>query len=226
MKKKVKYFLEEKNPLVLARRNKMRKRLKNGTPSFLCPNCIGGILFHDLGLRFQSPTVNLMITQKDFVKFVLNMDAYLAGEFEFFEHESYTCPCAYLTGGGLEKIAIHFTHYHSPEEAVNKWKERAKRIDRDNLFVFLQERDGLTKDEIQALASVQLKGLVVFTAHNYEDIPYALQIPEYEPAGEVGNILEKSWLNGTRKYEKHFDFVSWFNEANGVAQDVFRYRVK
>lgn len=25
--------------------------------SFLCPNCIGGILFHDLGMRFYSPTL-------------------------------------------------------------------------------------------------------------------------------------------------------------------------
>lgn len=63
-------ILSEKNPLAIARRNKMQRELKNKEVSFLCPNCIGGILFHDLGLRFLSPTVNLMMTQTDFVKFV------------------------------------------------------------------------------------------------------------------------------------------------------------
>lgn len=223
MKKLIKHILEEKNPLVIARRKAMRKRLKNTSPSFLCPNCIGGILFHDLGLRFQSPTVNLMMTQTDFVRFLLHMDEYLGGSFEFFDHDTYECPCAYLSNTGLERITIHFTHYDSSEEAERKWCERAKRIDKENLFVFLQERDGLTKDDILSLANLRVRGLVVFTAKRYDDIPYAIQIPDYEENGEVGNILRKSLLNGKREYEKHFDFVRWFNEADGWPYNAHDY---
>ena len=219
LKNTVKKLLEERNPLVILRRNKMRKALENTAASFLCPNCIGGILFHDLGLQFRSPTVNTMMTQRDFVKFALDLDRYLALDLEFFDHPEHPFPCA-----KLGDVTVHFTHYHTREEAEEKWKSRSARLDRENLFVFATERDGLTEEDIRALAKLNVRGLVVFTSKPYPDIPYALQIPKYESDGEVGNILAKSWLNGSREYEKYFDFVKWFNEANGGPFDLTSYK--
>ena len=95
-KQSVKRFLYENNPLAIRRRAKMRNELTNKTPTFLCPNCIGGLLFHDLGLQFRSPTVNLMMYQTDFLKFVLHMDDYLGQELQFFKHPEYKFPCAHL----------------------------------------------------------------------------------------------------------------------------------
>ena len=210
IKKTVKYLLSEKNPVVNYRREKMRKALFNTTPSFLCPNCIGGILFHDLGLQFRSPTVNLMLFQTDFVKFVLNTKFYLAQKLVFFEHPEYNFPCAYL-----HDIILHFTHYHSKEEAAQKWEERSARINWDNLFIFLEERDGLTQKEMLQLSNIRARGLVIFTANAYPNIPYALQLPKYAHSGEVGNILAKSYWDGSHEYEMFFDFVKWFNEADG-----------
>lgn len=209
-KETIKHLLSEKNPVAIRRRKKMREALTNTTPTFLCPNCIGGILFHDLGLQFRSPTVNLMMFQTDFVKFVLNMDYYLAKKLVFFKHPEYDFPCA-----RLGDITLHFTHYHSEEEATQKWLERSARISRDNLFIFLEERDGLTREDILRLGSIHARGLVVFTANAYPDVPYALQIQKYASGGEIGNILKKSYWDDSREYEKYFDFVRWFNEANG-----------
>lgn len=209
-KQSVKRFLSENNPLAIRRRAKMRNELTNKTPTFLCPNCIGGLLFHDLGLQFRSPTVNLMMYQTDFLKFVLHMDDYLGQELQFFKHPEYKFPCAHLGD-----ITIHFTHYQSEEEAVHAWYDRSKRINTNNMFVFLEERDGLTKEDIVQLGAIHARGVVVFTAYAYPDIPYALQIPKYECDGEVGNILRKSYLDEHHEYEEYFDFVKWFNEADG-----------
>lgn len=219
VKETIKKIVDEQNPLVICRRNKMRKALENDTASFLCPNCIGGILFHDLGLQFRSPTVNTMMTQREFVKFVLNLDYYLAQELEFFDHPEHHFPCA-----KLDDVTIHFTHYHTKEEAEAKWKSRTVRLDRENLFVFATERDGLSEAEIRSMADLKVRGLVVFTAKSYPDIPYALQIPKYESDGEVGNILTKFWLDGSREYETYFDFVKWFNEAHGGPFDITPYK--
>lgn len=215
----VKNILEERNPLVIRRRKKMRAALKNMAPTFLCPNCIGGILFHDLGLQFRSPTVNTMMTQRDFKKFVLDLNHYLERELCFFDHPEHDFPCA-----KLDDVTVHFTHYHTEAEAAEKWKARTARMDRENLFVFLTERDGLTEEEIRTLSGIHARGLVVFTAKAYPDIPYALQIPRYAADGEVGNILEKSWLDGSREYEKYFDFVKWFNEAEGGNFDIAPFK--
>lgn len=112
-------------------------------------------------------------------------------------------------------ITVHFTHYQSEKAAAHAWYERSKRIDINNMFVFLEERDGLTKENIVQLGNIHARGLVVFTAHAYPDIPYVLQIPKYEGDGEIGNILRKSYLDGHHEYEEYFDFVKWFNEADG-----------
>lgn len=221
----IKHFLSEKNPLVIMRRNNMRKNLENNSPTLLCPNCLGGILFHDLGIRFNSPTINMMMMQKDFVKFVLNLQDFLNGSFEFFEHKTHKCPCAWLRTKSGEQIVVHFTHYHSEQDALEKWYSRSKRIDYSNMFVCLMERDSLTRDEILALGQLSLKGLVVFTSQKYEDIPYALQIKEYEKDGEVGNLLKKNYLNGSRLYERYFDFVKWFNEADGLDYNISNFKL-
>lgn len=218
-KETIKHLLSDKNPAAIRRRKNMRAALTNTTPTFLCPNCIGGILFHDLGLQFQSPTVNLMMFQTDFAKFVLNMEHYLAQELAFFQHPDYTFPCA-----RLGDITIHFTHYHTEEEAAQKWTERSARIDRDNLFVFLEERDGLTREDMLRLDQIHARGLVIFTANAYPDIPYALQIPKYASDGEVGNILVKSYRDDSREYEHYFDFVKWFNEANGTDYTITDFK--
>lgn len=215
IKETAKYLLSERNPIVLHRRRQLRSALTNKTPTFLCPNCIGGILFHELGLQFRSPTVNLMMHQTEFVKFVLEQDHYLAQELVFFQHPEYAFPCAHLGD-----ITLHFTHYHSEAEAAEKWRERARRIDRDNLFVFLMERDGLTREDILRLGALRVRGLVVFTANAYPEIPYALQIPKYASDHEVGNVLAKTYWNGRHEYERYFDFVKWFNEANGGNYDI------
>ncbi len=180
-------------------------------------------MFHDLGLKFQSPTVNLMLTQTDFVQLILHIDNYLNGEFEFFEDPDLTCPCAWLCAEGLPSIRITFTHYQNKEEAVRKWLERSTRINRDNLFIFLMERDGLTREQIEKVAMLKARGIVVFTARDYSDIPYTVQIKKYEIDGEVGNVLRKNYIDGSHEYEKHFDFVKWFNEANGSDYDVSPY---
>lgn len=218
LKKKIDRFWSDYNPLAIRRRNKLRKRIVNRSATFLCPNCIGGHIFHDLGLQFRSPTVNLMLFQPHFVKFVHDLDGYLAKDFVPFEDPAFTVPCA-----RLGDIDIHFTHYKTLEEGIGKWNERASRMDRNNTFVFLTERDGLSYEEIKSLGKLKVRGLLVFTAHCYPDIPYALHIPKYEASGEVGNILRKSNWDDHREYETYFDFVKWFNEANGGNYDIRPY---
>lgn len=218
-KEKLKSKIEYYNPIARKRRYRMQEQLKNRDITFLVPNCIGGILFHDLGLKFMSPTVNLMMTQTDFAKFVTHLDAYIAEEFVFFKHAEYTCPCAMLGD-----ITIHFTHYSSEEEAKKKWIERVARINTDNMFVFCEERDGLSKENILDLGKIKARGIVVFTANDYPDIPYVLPIPKYKSNGEVGNILSRNYWDDSREYEQYFDFIKWFNEADGCNYDITPYK--
>ena len=47
-----------------------RMRLKNDNFTIITNSCIGGVMYHKLGKRFLSPTVNLWMYDEDFYKFV------------------------------------------------------------------------------------------------------------------------------------------------------------
>lgn len=214
-------LLSDYNPLVKRHKKVLRKNLKNNNMTFLCPNCTGGILFHDLGLRFNSPTINLTIFQDEFLKFVTNLDYYLEQDLNFFNSDEYDCPCAML-----DDILIQFTHYRTEEEAKKKWIERCKRIDRDNMFVFMTQYKKLSREDVLKLGNIKARGVAILTGHDYGDIPYAYQLDDYKKDDAVGNILLVSHLTGKRKYEYYFDFVKWFNEADGTNYDISPYIIK
>lgn len=220
LKTKVINYFEAMNPLAIYRRKKMQSNLVNRNMTLLIPNCAGGHLFHDLNLRFMSPTINLMMYQNEFLEFVLHLDEYISKDLEFYKHREYSFPCAVLRADNLPDVNIHFTHYDSEAEAKKKWDSRKKRINKDNMFVFLEERDGITKSDIERLSQLKVKGIVVFTCNDYSDIPYQVYIKKYSDNGEIGNILKRHYLNDSKEYEKFFDFVKWFNEADGAPYDV------
>ena len=79
-------------------------------------------MYYDLGLKYLTPTVNLMIEMNDFVKMAGNLEWYMKQELvEGTEEEK--CPV-----GLLGDIKIHFIHYKSFAEGAAKWEERKQRI--------------------------------------------------------------------------------------------------
>lgn len=223
LKTRVINTFEAVNPLAIFRRKKMQSRVTNKDMTLLIPNCAGGHLFHDLNLRFMSPTINLMMYQNEFLEFVLHLDEYIINDLIFYKHKEYNFPCAVLKADNLPDVNIHFTHYDSEAEAKEKWDSRKKRINKDNLFIFMEERDGITKEDIVKISKLNVKGIVVFTCNDYKDIPYQVYIPKYHNDGKIGNILKRHYLNDSKEYEKYFDFVKWFNEADGSPYDVSSY---
>lgn len=53
-----------------------RRRNKNVNPTIISQNCIGGVIYSDLGLKFSSPTINMFIEDNDFVKLAENPRQY------------------------------------------------------------------------------------------------------------------------------------------------------
>ncbi len=50
----------------------------------------------------------------------------------------------YPVGIGFGGVRVFFMHYKSWEEAIAKWNQRVKRIDRDNMAVMLTNFNGFT----------------------------------------------------------------------------------
>lgn len=186
---------------------RMRKKLKNRTASIIASNCVGGIISHELGIRFNSPTINLCMKPGDYLKFLANLDFYLAQDFTECHIDGVSYPV-----GKLVDIYVYFVHYDTFEEAVSKWKERCARIDKENLFVMMVQRDGCTEDDIRAFQKLPYKNKVVFTAKEMKECTYAYYIPgTASKNGDVINLCDYQGKFTGKRWIDEFDYVNFLN---------------
>lgn len=187
---------------------KNRELLKNKDFSVIASNCNGAFILHDLGLRFNSPFVNLWLKPTDFIKYLKNIEHYMNSELTFIQEEGITYPV-----GLLDDVKIYFQHYKTEEEAKDKWRERSNRINMDNLFIIFTDRDGCTEEHLREFDNLPYKNKVVFTHKPYLDIKSAVYIKGFEKEETVGMCFAfKNKFTG-KKYYDQFDYVSWFNNG-------------
>lgn len=137
---RVKYEIQKKKNDKTAAAMKMAYTNDN-TVSIIAQNCVGGVLYHDLGLKFTSPTINLYFDPKEFLKYVLNIKHYnaLTPQMVFDEKRGYPV-------GKLEDISVYFMHYTTCEEAKQKWEERKARINYNKLFIIALDENHFGKE--------------------------------------------------------------------------------
>lgn len=202
IKNKIRHF-NEKNW-----EKKVRRRLKNRNFSIICSNCIGGIIYHRLGLRFLSPTINLWMYQYDFLKFASNIKEYLSHDLEFI-NTKYEFPVA-----KLNDITIHFNHYKTKDEAKSCWEKRKERINYDNLFLIMYDKDGLTKEDIRKVGMIKCKGKIIISNNLYPEFNYVIRIPADMDDINTRYRFDINTWTGKRRFEESFDYVNWLNNGN------------
>lgn len=181
-----------------------KKKLVNKNFSILCSTCIGGIIYHDLGLRFLSPTINMYISNPDFIKFACNLKYYMSQDLRFIKSEE-SFPVAML-----DDIVLYFNHASSNEEAAENWKRRKERINYDNLYFIFYYREGMTLEQIREIEKATCKRVALITYKPLE-LPYAVYMKG--DGSTKQNFLEKD-IFGIMTIEKEWDFVSWLNGSD------------
>lgn len=189
---------------------KNRKRLENSQVSILSSNCIGGVLYHELGLKFLSPTINLYMEPKYFIKFLKNPNKYYKKEMKVVNPSEYHYPVVQV-----EDIILHCVHYHTVQEVSEKWNIRFERINWDNIRIIMSERDGCTEQDIINFDKLPYKHKVVFVHREMPEIKSAIHIPGIEMDGREGH-----WVKPLTSYIGRFsgkrvvdlwDYVSFLN---------------
>ena len=186
-----------------------QKLLKNTTFSLLCNNCNGGIISHDLGLQFRSPTINLFFYGDHFFRFCENLDYYLAQELVVCENPQHKPEIEYPVCL-LDDLELHFLHYSSFSEAKEKWDSRTRRINKDNLFIMWSFYDFTDIELLQRFDKLPFQNKVAFTEKEFPEYPSAFCVRNYEDG--LGVLTLFDGLNGKRKIDQ-FNYVKWFNEG-------------
>lgn len=193
-----------------------RARLKNKDVSLICSNCAGGIIYHWLGLKFNSPFINLYMTGEDYIKTLENWEVFFDAEIV----EDTSLDKTYPVGIGYNDIKIHFLHYSTFDEAIEKWNQRKARINPNNIaFMFTNCACGGVS-LLERFDKLPFKYKVAFTAENYPNINSAVYLKGFKRFCKLYRIYKKNgvpniWMTHNlitgKRFIDQFDYVSWFN---------------
>lgn len=202
VKDRIKDLLRE--PIL--RRNK--HALENEDITIFASNCVGSRIAHDLGLRFKSPTVNMYMVPKDFIKFARDPQHYLD-----LDPVQVDCPDKAYPVGAIDDITVHFVHYHSFDEAKQKWRDRSSRVNLDNCCFIMVDRDGCTEEDAAAFDNLPLSRKAFLTYRDIPGVTCERVVPEWEEDGQVRDLCRlKPGVTGQRWIDD-FDYVGFFNSA-------------
>lgn len=177
-------------------------RLIGNDVSIISSNCFAGRIMQDKGMKYNTPTLGLYFMYPDYIEFLQHLEFYLKdAKIEFVEHSKYPIgderrskwvhwyPIGLLGG----KVEIHFLHYHTEEEAAEKWYRRALRVNLDRLFVIGMDQNLCTETDMQAFDALPFEQKVFFSSRNVKGSSI-VYMQEFAGKGEVGDPYRKGHL--------------------------------
>ena len=117
------------------------KKLQRSRLSILSMNCWGGFICHSFGLPFLSPTVNLYISELDFLRLLYDPKMYFEKELRFYSFTTDPETKQDYPIMLLDNAKLHMIHYEDAESARRKWEDRRLRINWFNLLVMMYTDD-------------------------------------------------------------------------------------
>ena len=118
--------------------NKYSNILKH-KPTIFVNNCWAGITYNSLGLQFNSPFINMFISDRDYINFLKDPHTYIDSPIEFLRWEEVSQPSEItrFPTAKCKDISLRFNHYKTFENAQDCWERRKKRINWNNLLVVM-----------------------------------------------------------------------------------------
>ena len=173
-----------------------RLKIKHKDFCIISNNCWGGTIYQYFGIEYNTPTVGLYFGTEDFVKFAADLRHYMEQELVFIPWES-TTSYEFLRKidqkpfpvARLDDIEIYFMHYDSPEEALEKWNKRKKRINYNRLLFKISDRGNCPREVIKKFLDLPVKNKICFSCDKLDG---AIYVPELRDLfGNEIPILEK-----------------------------------
>lgn len=193
----------------LFRHRKLRQGVINTNYSFLCNNCVGAMVTHDLGLRFNTPTVNLFFEPiSHYISFLKLIES---GNDITNLTEVPNTSKSYPVGALNDTIFINFKHYHDFDSAKKKWNERLARLNIDNLLVILIEKDGCTYKDLVDFDKLSFPNKVAIVHKEYPEIQCSYVLKGNRAENEVEDLTKWDGFWGKQRYDT-IDWVKLFNE--------------
>lgn len=202
---------------VCMRRIYVSRRIKGRSISIISNNCMGAEICHSLGMRFNSPTVNLQIMPEDYIRFCSNLVHYLKEDVqectEFTRHQRQMIRKEFdreveelsFPFGMCGDILIAFQHYQSFDKAKEDWNRRCSRVDLSHCGIILTV-DSKYEEEAMAFDQLGYANKILLAVN------WAPQLPNTrtESLDKPDGIHYFEYCSAFKKYyEKNFNIAEW-----------------
>lgn len=190
--------------------NKIEKGLGRDF-TIISSNCFGGRIYQDLRIPYLSPTAGLFFVFSDYVRFVEKFKEYINRPIEIvlkskwdylnerMKSREFTYPIGKIKGTDIE---IHFLHYRSAEDAIDKWYRRVQRINHDNItFIGFYQNIPNKEDAEQFL---KMNNTILFSTIKFPKYKNCIYIKEFKDLSEAPNpyVFARIYYKYLTKYFK------------------------
>ncbi len=198
-----------------------RKKLLNKEFTVISNDCWGGEVYKLLNLPFNSPFIGCMIMAPCYLELLKDLKDNLKGNLTFIGKSKYPqvenlrSEKGYFPTGLLNNsIEIHFLHYNSESEVVNKWYRRVQRVNYSNLFVkFDGGKDYASEENIKTFKKLNFdQKLLILPGHLSGLSENTLFVQNYSLNGAI--LFYKSIC--------HFDLLTWINFRKLINPNMFQ----
>ena len=187
----------------------------NSDISIISTNCIGGELYNLLGLRFNSPTINISMGRNDFVNFCIDLKGFMQSKLENIEKNKDGGLKATLCSPNGKTVKISFPHETKETEVFNNWEKRKKRINYDKLYI-ISDDVNLKSENYKRFGEIPCLKKIMFTSRDYSGKEYGeftYYLDRYKNERCVGKYQEKT-LKGIYRFQEMWDPVKWFENSD------------
>ena len=193
------------------------RRLRNTPFCIVANNCLGSRLYKILGREYNTPFMGLFLMPECFAKLVANFDEYMDKDINFIKKSKYSPHNEPGRGadqypvGLLGDLELHFVHYNTEEDALEKWHRRKARMNRSNLHFILVANGPCDESVMDQFLGVAHDKKVCFHRKQELKKPSCVYIPSIEP--EMGNLYSQY-----QRLVGRFDFANWILTGKGTKE--------
>ena len=182
-------------------------------------DCIGGVIYHQLGLQFTSPTINLFFSLDDFNYFCRYLKKYIKAKLIEDKNENVEYPVGILKPKAIlrkyKPVKVGFMHYDSFDFAKEKLDIRKRRINFKNIIVinsccYSTETDTLNDAIIKSWNKIKYPKVILVNKPYRFNNEFVIKKPE--------ECKEFAWLLYSRNKDddsvrvfNDFDFINFIN---------------
>ena len=182
-----------------------RKKLHDPRFTVISNNCWAGLVYESYGLQKQSPTVGMYFMAEEYVKFVSDLPYYIQQcQLRFIPPENARHKTFYAQDkrfgtypiARLGDVEIAMLHYHSEEEAAQKWNRRCQRICWDRMLVKMNDQNACTPEIADRFLSLPIKSKLFFTVRDTIDGEGVVRARDWG-MGHIHGLQEPYGASGT-----------------------------